>query len=87
MIEKMMNKMGWVRQEKLDDMFCSLTETVEMLNRAQILAHNEGRRAFELEKILYEVRTKRDSKGRFRKTKNLAKLLLQYEAKYSSDKV
>tara|TARA_R110000782_G_scaffold41348_1_gene94895 strand:+ start:44 stop:295 length:252 start_codon:yes stop_codon:yes gene_type:complete len=82
MIEKMMNKMGWVKQEKLDDMFSSLTDTVEMLNRERILAHSEGRRAFDLEKIVYEARTKRDSKGRFRKTKNLAKLLLQYEAKY-----
>ena len=82
MIEKMMNKMGWVKQEKLDGMFCSLTKTVEMLNRAQILERAEGRRAFELEKILYEARTKRDSKGRFRKSKNIAKLLLQYEAKY-----
>lgn len=63
-------------------MFCSLTETVELLDRAQARLHTEGRRAFDLEKIVYEARTKRDSKGRFRKSKNIAKLLLEYEAKY-----
>ena len=82
MIEKMMNKMGWVSAErynlsKQSDAFAMAAwcDTITLLSKA------EGQIDV-LEAIVYEARTKRDSKGRFRKTKNLAKLLLQYEAKY-----